>query len=146
MSGSHLQRSIALNIKSNTHHHLSWGVVCLTPGPGFKSRSDNMNSWADMINKVTLSRTGAGSGYCLRIFTIITQTKTMYNSWMFQAHVVWVMSVHSAKWSGTRRTAQNVSSTKFEKNHVDGKTKRTFTVIYMNSVQQYHHTNTLCAQ
>lgn len=57
--------------------------------------------------------------YCLSIFTIITQTKTRYNSWMFQTHFIWVMStsLHSAKWSSVHHTAQNVpQSTKLEEN------------------------------
>lgn len=63
--------------------------------------------------------------HCLSIFTIITQTKTGYNSWMFQTHFIWVLStsVHSAKWSSARHR-QNVSqSTKLEENHVNGKPK-----------------------
>lgn len=48
--------------------------------------------------------------YCLSMFTIITQTKTMYNSWMFQAHFISVMSrlLHSVKWSSARHSTQRV--------------------------------------
>lgn len=48
--------------------------------------------------------------YCLSMFTIITQTKTMYNSWMLQAHFISVMSrlLHSVKWSSTRHSTQRL--------------------------------------
>lgn len=87
--------------------------------------------------------------HCLSIFTIITQTKTRYNCWMFQTHFIWVMStsLHLAKWSSIHHTAQNVSqSTKLEENHVNGKTQNTFTVIYTNSVQWYNQRSSLCSK
>lgn len=66
--------------------------------------------------------------YCLSIFTIITQTKTMYNNWMFQAHFISVVSrlSHSVKWShvALRHTAGVSSSTKPEKNRVNGKKRK----------------------
>lgn len=70
----------------------------------------------------------------------------MYNNWMFQAHFISVVSrsSHSEKWShvALRHTAGVSSSTKPEKNGVNGKKKHIYIDLHEFSPAVQSHKDT----
>lgn len=77
-----------------------------------------------------------------------TDKKQVTIAGCFRLAPFWVpsTSVHSAKWSSTRHTAQNVSQSKkkLQENHDDGKAKTHLQPFIQNSVQWYNQRSSSC--